>query len=332
MDYSRQTRFAGIGPEGQDRLGRASVVIVGVGALGSAIAEQACRAGVGRIRLIDRDVVEASNLQRQTLYTLADAEEARPKALAAAERLAALTDAVVIEPRVTEVTAANVSDLIAGADLVWDGGDTFALRHLVNEACCRAGIPWIYAACVGAYACCLPIIPGHTPCLRCLQDELPAAGDGPTCDTAGIVAPAVHQAAAWAVAEGMKLLLGREVRAELWASDLWERRFQKLDVSAARSPECPACGTAPTYPALQERSEPAVVLCGRDAIQVRLGRPLDLARAAERIGGNVDIANAHVLRWHDGATRATAFADGRVLVHGLSVPERARGFVDRWLG
>jgi len=307
---------------------------MGVGALGSAIAEQLARAGIGHLRLVDRDVVEWSNLQRQTLYTEADAESALPKAIAAAARLRAITSDVVIEPHIAEITAANVAEFIAGADVVLDGGDTFALRHLVNEACCQARIPWIYAACVGAYALCLPIVPGVTPCLRCLQDELPDPGDGPTCDTAGIIAPAVQIAASWAVAETLKMVVGATTaqRSQLWVSDLWANTFQRLDVSSARRSDCLACGSQPTYPALSANAEQAVVLCGRDSVQVRVGRNLDISALVTAFGSAVLTHNAYLLRWHDGDVQATAFRDGRILVHGLGDPVRARGFVDRWLG
>lgn len=332
--HSRQTRFAPIGTAGQARIRSATVVVMGVGALGSVIAEQLVRAGVGRLRLVDRDVVEPSNLQRQTLYTEADAAAGLPKAIAAAARLRAIDSTVTVEPHVAEITAANVAGFVAGADVVLDGGDTFALRHLVNEACCQARIPWVYAACVGAYALCLPIVPGTTPCLRCLQDELPEPGDGPTCDTTGIIAPAVHLAAAWAVAEALKLLVGDSAarRGELWACDLWSNRFQRLAVQTARRLDCAACGPTPTYPALSARDDEAVVLCGRDAVQVRLGRDLDLAAVAKALGPAVTASNAYLLRWRDGERHATAFRDGRVLVHGLGDPARARGFVARWLG
>lgn len=332
--FSRQIRFAPIGAPGQARIQAATVAVMGVGALGSAIAEQLVRAGVGRVRVVDRDVVELSNLQRQCLYTEADAATATPKAVAAAARLRAINSQVTIEAHVVEITAANVAEYVAGADVVLDGGDTFALRHLVNEACCQAGIPWVYAACVGAYALCLPIVPGLTPCLRCLQDELPDPGDGPTCDTAGIIAPAVQLAAAWAVAEAMKLLVGDHAarRGELWACDLWANHWQRLDVRSARNPACAACGTQPTYPALASRDEEAVVLCGRDAVQVRLGRDLDVAVVAASLGAAVTGSNEYLVRWRDGEREATAFRDGRVLVHGLGDPARARGFVARWLG
>jgi molybdopterin/thiamine biosynthesis adenylyltransferase len=332
--YSRQTRFPPIGEAGQARLRAARVLVLGVGALGSVIAEQLCRAGVGRLRLVDRDFVEPSNLQRQSLYTEADAAAATPKALAAARHLARINGDVAVEAVVDEVSSANVRDLVAGCDLALDGADNFAVRHLLNEACCAAGIPWIYAACVGAYALSLPIVPGSTPCLRCLQDELPMAGDGPTCDSGGIIAPAVHLAAAWAVTEALRLLVGDRtgLRRELWASDLWAGTFQRLDVSSARDPRCPVCGPHPTYPALSAPREVGTVLCGRDAVQIGRDRPVDLAAFAVSLGASLLQRNDYMVRWSDGPLTGTCFRDGRILVQGTGDVSQARSFADRWLG
>lgn len=332
--YSRQTRFPPIGEAGQARLRAARVLVLGVGALGSVIAEQLCRAGVGRLRLVDRDFVEPSNLQRQSLYTEDDAAGSLPKVVAADRHLAAINAEVVVEPLIADVGVGNIRELVAGCDVVLEGADNFAVRHLLNEACCAARTPWVYAACVGAYAVSLPIIPGTTPCLRCLQDELPAAGDGPTCDSGGIIAPAVHLAAAWAVAEAIKLLVGDHaaVRRELWASDLWQGTFQRLDVSSVRDPRCRACGVAATFPALSAPPEVNTVLCGRDAVQVSRGRAVDLDRLATALAATLTLRNDYLVRWRDADLTGTCFRDGRVLVQGTGDSMRARGFVDRWLG
>ncbi|MBA3684911.1 MAG: ThiF family adenylyltransferase [Planctomycetes bacterium] len=332
--YSRQTRFTPIGPAGQQRLAQARVLILGCGALGSAVAEQLCRAGVGHLRLVDRDLVESSNLQRQTLYTEDDADRALPKVIAAAARLRSINAACIIEPIVRDVGPAEIAGLLTGCDLAIDGADNFALRHLLNDACCRSGLPWIYGACVGAYGISLPILPGDGPCLRCLQDQLPAAGDGPTCDTAGIIAPAVHLVAAWQVAEALKLLVGdrARVRRELWASDLWAGTFRRLGLVGARDPACASCGPSPSYPALNAPPDPAITLCGRDAVQVAPSAAVRLDALAQRIGTAVILANDHLVRWRDGALTGTCFRDGRVIVHGVTDPVRARAFRDRWMG
>ena len=332
--FSRQIRFTPIGRAGQERLAQARVLIAGCGALGSAAAEQLCRAGVGRLRIVDRDFVESSNLQRQTLYTEADAAAALPKAVAAQVRLAEINATVTVEAVVAEIHAGTVRELVAGCDLVIDGGDNFALRHLINEACCLARVPWIYAACVGAYAVSLPIVPGETPCLRCLQDQLPAAGESPTCDTAGIIAPAVHLAAAWQVAEALKLLVGDHaaLRRELWAADLWAGSFQRLRLEGARDPDCAACGPRATYPALSARVDHAITLCGRDAVQIAGRAAPDLRAFAAGLGPALRLANDHLVRWNDGGLVGTCFRDGRVIVQGTDDAVRAAAFRDRWLG
>jgi molybdopterin/thiamine biosynthesis adenylyltransferase len=331
--YSRQVRFAPIGAAGQARLIAARVAIIGCGALGTAIAEQLCRAGVGFLRLIDRDFVEWSNLQRQSLFSEDDARRSAPKAVAATERLRAVNSTCVIEPLVEDLRAANAERLLAKVDVVLDGCDNFPTRHLVNEVCCKQNTPWIYGACVGSYGLSVAIIPGQTPCLRCLQDELPGAGETPTCDTAGIIPPAVQLVAAWQVAEALKLLIGDQaaVRRELWASDLWRGTFQRLRLDGWRQPGCAVCGAAPTFPLLSAGDEAAVVLCGRDAVQIRRGA-VDLRAFANRLGPSLVLANDYLVRWQDGAITATCFRDGRVIVQGVSEVSTARALCDRWLG
>jgi molybdopterin/thiamine biosynthesis adenylyltransferase len=330
--HSRQVRFAPIGADGQERLRAASVLVAGVGALGSAVAELLCRAGVGRLRLVDRDVVEVSNLQRQALYDQADAEAGAAKAEAAARHLAAIDPACQTEAVCGELNAATAPGLLAGCDLAIDGLDSFPARHVLNEVCCRAGVPWIHGAVLGAYGLSLPILPGESACLRCLQDEAPAAADNPTCDTAGVIGPAVRLVAAWQAAEALKLLVGDRsaVRRELWASDLWRGTFQRL--RPLRDPACRACGPDADFPALAAGDEPAIVLCGRQAVQIRRAPPGDLARLAARLGPALVQANAVFVRFRDGEAVATCFADGRVLVQGVGDPLRARGLCDRWLG
>lgn len=334
LRYSRQMRFAPVGASGQERIAAATVVVIGCGALGAAAAEQLCRAGVGRLRLVDRDFVEASNLQRQALYTEADAAAVLPKAVAAAAHCAERNSACRLEPLVADVRAANVRELVAGATVVVDGTDNFPTRHLVNEACVQAGIPWIYGACVGAYGVSLPILPGLTPCLRCLQDELPAAGDNPSCDTAGIIPPAVHQVAAWQVVEALKILVGDldAVRRELWAVDLWRNQHSRVRLGAARDPRCAVCGPSPSWPALSAGDGATVVLCGRDAVQVSRAVTPDLQRFSAHLADHLLVANEHLVRWRDGAVTATCFRDGRVIVQGVHDAAAARTFCDRWLG
>ena len=331
--YSRQERFAPIGFSGQAKLAAARVAIIGCGALGTAIAEQLCRAGVGYLRLIDRDFVEWSNLQRQSLYSEEDARQSLPKAIAAAARLRVVNSSCAIEPMVEDLRAANAVNLLTGVDLVLDGCDNFPTRHLVNEACCQLRTPWIYGACVGSYGLSVAIIPGETPCLRCLQDELPNAGESPTCDTAGIIPPAVHLVASWQVAEALKILVGDRaaVRRELWASDVWRGTFQRLRMDDWRQPGCVVCGNTPSFPLLTAGDEAVVVLCGRDAVQIRRG-VVNLHALTKTVGPALRLANDYLVRWQDGPLTATCFKDGRVIVQGVADAAAARTFCDRWLG
>ncbi|MBA2480935.1 MAG: ThiF family adenylyltransferase [Planctomycetes bacterium] len=332
--YSRQIRFAPIGPEGQRSLARSRVLVLGCGALGCAIAEQLARAGVGTLRLVDRDFVEVSNLQRQSLFSEDDAARSLPKSVAAASRLRAIVRDVRIDEHIVDVDASTISGLIAGCDLAMDGTDNFRTRHLLNEACARARVPWVYGACVGAYGCSLAILPGDGPCLRCIQDELPAAGDSPTCDTAGIIPPIVQVVAGWQVAEALKILVGAsaQVRRDLWTTDLWSGSFQRLDMARWRDPRCAVCGTTPTYPLLSAPVDRSTVLCGRDAIQLRRGAMPDLVAITNRLATRVEAANEYLVRWSDGPLRATCFKDGRVIVQGTADPAVARTMCDRWLG
>jgi len=328
--YSRQIRFAPIGAVGQQRISAANVVVVGCGALGTAILDQLVRAGVGTVRMVDRDFVEASNLQRQSLFDEADAAACTPKAIAAAARLARINHAVRLVPEVADVTARNITRLVAGADVVLDGTDNFRTRHVVNEACVQANIPWIYGACVGAYGLSLAIRPRISPCLACLQDQLPGPGETPTCDTVGVVAPIVQQIAAWQVADTLRILTGRAPRAELWTCDLWADTFQRVAVTSWRDPACPVCGPTPTYPLLNAPLDVSVTLCGRDSVQI-LGPALDLATLAARLPERV-AANDYLIRWRDGERLITAFRDGRILVQGVADGAAARAVIDRWLG
>ena len=328
--YSRQVRFAPIGVAGQQRIADATVLVVGCGALGTAILDQLVRAGVGTVRLVDRDFVEASNLQRQSLFDEADAVACTPKAIAAATRLARINSAVKLQPEVVDVTARTITRLVAGVDVVLDGTDNFRTRHLINEACVRSGIPWIYGACVGAYGLSLAIRPGVSPCLACLQDQLPGPGETPTCDTVGVVTPIVQQVAAWQVADALRILTGRAPRAELWTCDLWADTFQRVAVTSWRDPACSVCGPTPSYPLLSAPAEVAVTLCGRDSVQI-VGPALDLVTLAARLPERLAV-NDYLIRWRDGERLITAFRDGRILVQGVADGAAARAVIDRWLG
>lgn len=239
--YQRHLAFDRIGAEGQRRLARGSVLIVGCGALGGAAATLLVRAGVGTVRLVDRDVVELSNLPRQILYDEADVAARAPKAVRAAERLRAANSACRLEPRVATIDATTIAGLLDGIDVVVDGLDNFATRYVVNDACVRRGVPWVYGGVVGAAGVTLTVRPGLGPCLRCVFPDAPPEDAVPTCESHGVVASAPVAIAALETIEALKLLLGRDdVRPELLSLDLWDGSFRGVRV--ARAPDCPACG------------------------------------------------------------------------------------------
>jgi adenylyltransferase/sulfurtransferase len=337
--YHRQTLLPFVGEAGQARLGSARVLLVGCGALGSVIADQLVRAGLGHLTIADRDLVELTNLQRQVLYDEADAREGTPKALAAAARLRAVNSSVTVEPRVIDVHSGNIEDLIAHVDLIFDGTDNVETRYLVNDAAVKHGAPWVYGACVGVEGRVMAIRPGVGPCLRCLFATPPLVGELPTCDTAGVLGPAAALVASIQVAAGLRLLLGIEARDEpLITVDVWTGRFRTIDAGERRA-DCLCCGQR-RFEFLDRPVEQSVAaLCGRNAVQVRAARPAngislgDVAARLERVG-HVQVQPFLIrcqLRDQDGLG-LTVFGDGRAIVHGTSDLAHARALVSRFLG
>src|SRR5215204_2361416 len=306
--YSRQILFEGIGADGQRRLGASRALIVGCGALGSAQVEMLARAGVGRLRIVDRDFVEESNPQRQTMFKERDARERTPKAVAAARRVAEINSDVACEAEVADVSHANVERLVEGCDVVLDGTDNFATRFLVNDACVKHGVAWVYGAAVGSYGVTLTVRPGVTPCLRCVFPEVPAAGTAPTCDTAGVIMPIISVVAASQAAETLKLLTG-DVE-----SLHGLRRFETLEAGAG---------------------DLTTVLCGRNAVQVspRAAAALDLDALAARLSGAGEVhANEYLVRLRAGAYELTVFRDARAIVRGTDDAAVARTVYARYVG
>jgi len=356
--YSRQTRFAPLGPEGQARLAAARVAVMGSGALGSVVAMALVRSGVGHLRLIDRDVPELSNLPRQVLFDEADVAAGLPKAVAAARHLARINSAVVIEPFVADLTATSAARLLRGVDVVVDGSDNFEARFLINEFCCREGVPWVHGGAIGAEGRVLTVLPGRTACLRCLVPEPPAAGSLPTCDTAGILGPTALVVGAVEAAEAIKLLaaagtllgtsgtarrlgerrLGDRLLGDrLLVCDLWEGSWRSVDLSPLSARGCPTCRGG-DFPWLEGRlGGPATALCGRDAVQVSpaAGATIDLAAVAGRLAtiGRVTTSNAWIVRAEvEAGIELSVFADGRAIVTGTREEARARAIVSRYLG
>jgi adenylyltransferase/sulfurtransferase len=333
--YSRQERFAPIGREGQARLRAARILVVGCGALGSALAETMVRAGVGRLTLVDRDLVEPSNLQRQSLFDEDDAARARPKAVAAEARLRQLNSDVSIQGVVADLDGANAEGFVRQADVVLDGTDNFETRYLVNDVCLRAGVPWVYGACVAAHGAALVVRPGRTPCLRCVLGERPAAGSGETCDTVGVVGPIVQVVAGVQAAEAMKLLTRDEdaLLPGLLTADLWAGTFDVMDLRG-RDPWCPSC-VERRYDYASSAARASTVLCGRDAVQLRgqAGATVDLRALAARLrpAGEV-MANDHLVRFRSSDAELVVFADGRAIVKGVADAARARSVYARYVG
>jgi len=333
--YARQIVFSGMGEAGQGALLDASVTLIGCGALGSALANLIVRAGVGRLAVADRDFVELNNLQRQSLYDETHVARNLPKAVAAAERLRAINSGVEIVPHVMDVNPYNVEGLVRGADLVLDGNDNFEVRYLINDACVKLGIPWVYAAVIGSSGMTATIVPGETACLRCLFPDMPPPGSVPTCETVGILGPVVQVIAALAATEGIKLLIGQgTLNRGLIAVDVWDHSYETFE-SAGRRPNCPACGLGRFDYLDADMGSQAVSLCGREAVHITVpgARPLDLAEVARRLEtvGPVTF-NEYLLRLEVDDYEITLFPDARALIKGTDDEAVARTLYSKYVG
>jgi molybdopterin-synthase adenylyltransferase len=334
--YLRQSRFAPLGEDGQRRLMAGRALVCGCGALGSTIANLLVRAGVGTLRIVDRDFVELSNLQRQVLFDEADAASGTPKAVAAAEKLRAVNSTVAIEPVVADVNPANAESLCDGIDVILDGTDNFETRFLLNDVSIKNGIPWVYGGCVGTEGQTMTILPGESPCLRCLMETCPPWGSTPTCDTAGILGPAVGVIASIQAMEAIKILSGRSaaVSKTLTAIDLWTNRLRQIDVQKLReSADCPTCKKREfTYLAGREGSRTAV-LCGRNAVQITApGAARTLDELAARLSPHFPLVkNAYLLRFRAETYDITLFADGRAIIAGTDDISVARSIYAKYL-
>jgi len=334
--YSRQILFNGIGPEGQRRLRQSRVLIVGCGALGSAQAESLARAGVGRLRIADRDYVEASNLQRQTMFTERDASERIPKAVAAANHIAEINPEIGVEPEIVDVNQSNIERLIKDCDVVLDGTDNFATRYLINDACVKHDINWIYGAAVGSYGVTMTIQPHQTPCLRCIFEEAPPAASAPTCDTAGVIMPIISVVAAVQVTEALKLLTGQDesLHRALMQFDVWRNEWRKINPGTP-SPDCPTCGLAIFATLDAAAGDFAAVLCGRNAVQISPAEStqIDFEQLAERLRVTGEVKfNNYLLRFRTGDFEVTVFQDARSIIRGTSEIKTARSLYAKYIG
>ncbi len=331
--YSRQILFAGIGEQGQQRLLDSSAVVVGCGALGSAVAGLLVRAGVGRVRIVDRDFVELSNLQRQTLFDEADARDSLPKAVAAERKLRAMNSSVDVEGVVADLTPPAALELLSGFSIILDGTDNFETRFLLNDTAIRLGVPWIYGAVVAGYGVTMAVEPGHTACLACLTDAS-SGGFEETCDTAGILNSTAAVISALEVSAALRRLAsGRSAdETRLISVDVWTGRFQSLAVH--RDPDCRACARHELR-YLSGKAQPHITMCGRDSVQIHeRTRRLDLAELGRRLDRTVGQvrANPFLLRFRVDPYDVTVFADGRAIFKGTKDPAVARSLYARYIG
>lgn len=344
--YSRQILFSSIGEAGQERLFASSAVLAGCGALGTAVANLLVRAGLGRLRIIDRDFVEPSNLQRQTLFDEADARDALPKAIAAERKLRAINSDTQVQGVVADLTPANAEELLVGFPLILDGTDNFETRFLINDVAVKLGVPWIYAAVVASYGVTLTVRPGETACLACLletdsQGRTPA-GVEETCETVGVLNPAVGVIASIEAVEAMKLLLGRTdaLHGRLVSFDVWSGEFRSIRIG--RNLDCRACGRR-EFRYLEGEAQPHVTMCGRDSVQIHeTSRRLDLRLLGRRIAPTVTQVchNDFLLRFRvpppalsqGEGYEMTVFPDGRAIIKGTRDPAVARSLYARYVG
>lgn len=334
--YSRQILFSGIGTDGQRRLIQSRALIIGCGALGSAHAESLARAGVGKLRIVDRDFVEASNLQRQTMFTERDADERIPKAVAAANHIREINLDIEVEPVIADVNHSNIERLIDDCDVVLDGTDNFATRYLINDACVKHEINWIYGAAVGSYGVTMTIRPHQTACLRCVFAEAPPAASAPTCDTAGVIMPIISVVAAVQVTEALKLLTGQtaDLHGALMQFDVWRNEWRKINPGPP-SQDCQTCG-AGRFETLEAASgDFAAVLCGRNAVQISPAQAsrLNFEELAKRLRVTGEVKfNDYLLRFRTGDFELTVFQDARSIIRGTSEITIARSLYAKYIG
>ena len=334
--YSRQILFQPIGTSGQEKLSNSRVLLVGCGALGAAHAEMLARAGVGKLRIVDRDFVEYTNLQRQTLFSETDAKERLPKAIAAKNRIAQINSETRVEAIVADVNHSNVEYLMKDYDLVLDGTDNFQIRYLINDACVKLEKTWIYGAAVSSYGATMTIIPFETPCLRCIFEEMPSAGSAPTCDTAGVIMPIIASVSAIQVSEALKILTGNldRLHKSLIQIDVWQNDWRKIKLGKPNA-DCECCAKRNFEFLEAESIEFSAVLCGRNAVQIAPPKPtdLDLTQLAEKLKNLGEMKqNEYLLRLKLDSYELTVFRDGRAIIRGTDDAVIARSIYAKFVG
>lgn len=337
--YIRQTIFPSVGKEGQQKLAAAKVLIVGCGALGTGLANNLARAGVGHLTIIDRDFIELNNLQRQILFDEEDLRRNLPKAVAAANKLRLINSEIEIVPLVEDLNYENVEKLVAAADVVLDGTDNFETRYLLNDVCVKLGKPWVYSGVIASYGVTSTIVPGKTPCYRCLFPDPPPPGTTPTCDTGGIVGSIVGAISSIAAGEAIKLIVGTgKINAGLLSMDLWQNTFDKLPIEIPL-PGCVCCDqhNFEYLDAAGERGTHSATLCGRNAVQVTV-RPTpeinlgELGTRLQTAGATNLNSNEYLLRFNMDDYEWTVFPDARAIIKGTDEENVAKTLYARYIG
>jgi adenylyltransferase/sulfurtransferase len=332
--YSRQAVFQGIGAAGQEKIGNSRVAIIGLGALGTVIANNLARAGVGYMRLIDRDFVELSNLQRQTIFDEEDVRENLPKAVAAVRHLEKVNSTITLEAVVSDVNSSNIETLLADIDLVMDGTDNFETRFLLNDACLKKNIPWVHGAVLGSYGLTANIIPGKTSCYRCFMPEMPKIGAGGTCSSAGVLNMITGIISCYASAEALKIMVGSpDIRKSVIFIDVWNNSFNSMDLPV--NSNCPACAKKEYQYLSSRKGTYTTVLCGQKAVQIVPGqaRKMDFADIVERLAhlGEIEY-NSFLLRLKIGEVEITLFADGRAIIKNIENENKAKALYTEYFG
>jgi adenylyltransferase/sulfurtransferase len=336
--YSRQVRFAGLGEEGQRRLMASHVTLVGCGALGTVLANSLVRAGVGHLRLIDRDFIETNNLQRQILFDEDDVAASLPKAEAAARKLRRINSTVEIEPVVVDVDRTNILELAGDADVILDGSDNFEVRYIINDAAVKLNKPWVYGGCIGSYGQSMTIIPGETPCLRCVFEAAPNPGEAGTCETAGVLGPIVNIVASIQAAEALKLLAGKRetVNRELLYVDVWDNTTRRIKIAGLLGKvDCPCCQRNKFEWLDGAHGAQTTSLCGRNAVQVshRIAGKLDFETMSRDLAalGKVTF-NKFLLKFDVDGYQFTVFPDGRAIIKGTNDADKAKTLYAKYVG
>jgi len=334
--YFKHILLAEIGEKGQKKLSGASAVVVGCGGLGTVIASSLVRFGVGRVTIVDRDFIELDNLARQILFDEEDIRRGLPKAIAAAEKLRLINSEINVEPVVADLTAENIEKIIKGADIVLDGTDNFETRFLINDACVKLGIPWIYGGVVATYGMSFAIIPGETPCLKCFITELPGPGSSPTCDTVGVLGTAVNMVASIEVTEGLKILLGKQeaLIRKLIYLDAWYGTWNVYELKKGNT-RCPVCDDRQFAFLEQKKGTRLASLCGQNAVQVSppAATGISFKELASRLASSGEVSyNDYMLRFTIEPYEFTVFHDGRTIIKGTTDESAAKTLFAKYIG